>query len=106
MYSGKISAAAARPLERMSAGPFSYVHALVTGFLLGSFVFLVFAASSRDGANPDRVPLLLACIAVGAVILASAAAAANYVLGRRRLIARELRRQAIAAISEAVDRVR
>ena len=91
MYSGKISRLPARPFEVMSAGPFNYVHAVVTGFLLGSLAFFIMAAPSTDGASPAKLPLLLTCIAAGVLLLPSAAAAANYVLGRRRLIARNPR---------------
>ena len=77
----------------ISSGPFSYGGAAAIGFVVGSISFLIGDAilSPHPGALQE-LPVFLFCSGGGAIFLAAAAIAANYIIGRKIRAQRELAR--------------
>lgn len=76
-------------VQAISYGPFSYLHAVIVGFIAGTAVFLIGAA--MNGADPEvnsgsaELPILLICSLGGALVLTAMAFIANYTIGSRIL---------------------
>lgn len=88
--------------QAISYGPFSYAHALIAGFLLGSLGFLAGAALNGPNSGIDDLPVMLLCSAGGTLFMMFAAVSANYLIGSR--ILSDMQSRAAEAANPALRR--